>query len=535
MKTKILSFIIALLCVLHVSVANNISVTGTSLTGQVAASDYTNVQFNISWENSWRMATGVAPDNWDAAWVFVKYKVVGGGTCTVTGEWKHATLSSAVADYSVVTDNGVAATFKPAPDGVGVFIHRSGDGNGNINWQSVKLRWNYGANGLADDCQVTFKVMAVEMVYVPGGGYLLGDGSNTPTRFESGVSGAPFQVTTAMETQQWILGGGTSGSLGNNNGGSTYNEDFNDATAITFNNPDYPKGTKSFYCMKYETSNEQYLEFLNTLTATQQGVMYNPGGRGAIVSQIPSVNGNPRVYACNLDGDANFNEANDGQYIACNVGDGVRALAYLDWAGLRPMTELEYEKACRGNATPFANEYAWGGTAIAGSIGGITNSGASNEYVSNPSTSTNGNAIYNGTSTNPLRCGIFATGTTTRTTAGATYFGIMEMSGNLDENCVSIGNVAGRSYTANHGDGFLTSGGYANVNYWPGVKGATYNYNIGIPNSTFTVGGTGAIYVAGLGARGGSIITSFQYLTISQRVTINGYSGGNGCRGVRTE
>ena len=37
---------------------------------------------------------------------------------------------------------------------------------------------------------------------------------------------------------------------------------------------------------------------------------------------------------------------------------------YLDWAGLRPMTELEYEKICRGPSAPVAGEYAWGSTTI---------------------------------------------------------------------------------------------------------------------------------------------------------------------------
>ncbi|MCS7153885.1 MAG: hypothetical protein NZ989_08070, partial [Bacteroidia bacterium] len=33
-------------------------------------------------------------------------------------------------------------------------------------------------------------------------------------------------------------------------------------------------------------------------------------------------------------------------------------LSYLDWAGLSPMTEFEYEKACRGPNIPIAGEYA---------------------------------------------------------------------------------------------------------------------------------------------------------------------------------
>ena len=52
--------------------ANNIEVNNISLTGQNTTSDFTLVQFYLSWENSWRISVG--PANWDAAWVFVKYR-----------------------------------------------------------------------------------------------------------------------------------------------------------------------------------------------------------------------------------------------------------------------------------------------------------------------------------------------------------------------------------------------------------------------------------------------------------------------------
>jgi hypothetical protein len=39
--------------------------------------------------------------------------------------------------------------------------------------------------------------------------------------------------------------------------------------------------------------------------------------------------------------------------------DGVpRALRYLAWAGLRPMTELQFEKACRGVERGVPGEFA---------------------------------------------------------------------------------------------------------------------------------------------------------------------------------
>jgi hypothetical protein len=59
--------------------ANNIAVSNASIVGQNTtagvnnAANFSLVKFDLSWENSWRTATG--PSNWDAAWVFVKFRV----------------------------------------------------------------------------------------------------------------------------------------------------------------------------------------------------------------------------------------------------------------------------------------------------------------------------------------------------------------------------------------------------------------------------------------------------------------------------
>jgi hypothetical protein len=47
----------------------------------------------------------------------------------------------------------------------------------------------------------------------------------------------------------------------------------------------------------------------------------------------------------------------------------------------------------------------------------------------------------------PLRCGFAATPFTNKIQAGASYYGIMEMAGNLTERCISAGSPEGRAYT----------------------------------------------------------------------------------------
>ena len=60
------------------TVANNVQVTNVELIGQntTAGADhpanFTMIQFDVDWENSWRASV---PSSWDAAWVFAKFRV----------------------------------------------------------------------------------------------------------------------------------------------------------------------------------------------------------------------------------------------------------------------------------------------------------------------------------------------------------------------------------------------------------------------------------------------------------------------------
>ena len=149
-------------------------------------------------------------------------------------------------------------------------------------------------------------------------------------------------------------------------------------------------------------------------------------------------------------------------YVALNFMGWVDSSAYAAWSGLRPFTELEYEKACRGPLAPVADEYTWGTTGIA-QAEGISNENLVNETAANAEA----NAVCLNDTAGPLRVGCFATATSTRVAAGASYWGIMELSGNVTDRPVSVGNANGRLFTGLHGDGVLTSAGAALVTNWP--------------------------------------------------------------------
>ena len=440
--------------------ANNVEITGTSVSGN-------DITFNISWENSWY--ANVAPANWDAVWVFVKFQ-----DCN-TRLWAHTNLSTAAGDHSA----GSPLQVDTVADGKGVFIRRSSLGGGNIAATTITLRMT----GLGAG-PYNFKVFGIEMVNVPQGNFEIGDGTSAAT-FNS------INVTAASQS-----GGITSAAIGG--GGPTIPSTF-------------PMGYNSFYTMKYEISQLQYVEFLNSLTFSQQQsrVVLDPTSaagtyviygsyayRCGIVIETPGNNAAiPAVFGCDATNGV-INNVNDGQSGAMSYLSWADLAAYLDWAALRPMTELEFEKICRGTMPRVAGEYPWGDTNI---------NAYNSTTVLNPlqptevaNTVLNGRCAYALGSASPiygsLKVGVFATASSGRSSAGASYYGAMEMGGNLAERTISVANASGVAFNGTLGDGTLTPIGNANQATWPSVTTAT-----------------------GVGQRGGEYISPAIYVRTSDR------------------
>jgi formylglycine-generating enzyme required for sulfatase activity len=298
-----------LFCSALLSNANNLQLTGTSVSG-------TNISFNISWENSWN--TNVAPSNWDAVWVFVKYQ-----DCA-TRQWYHASIAT--------TGNSAASPLQVdlVSDAKGVFLRRSALGGGNISSTAVTLNLNIPAG------TYNYKVFGVEMVNIPQGDFQIGDGVSTST----------YNSITVNATSQ------SSGISAASIGGASVN------IPATF-----PVGYNSFYSMKYEITQEQYVEFLNTLTYDQQkertpidpiaangSAVFTTGNQyrnGIILLTSGNNNTLPGVFACDATAGVE-NNVDDGQNIAMNWMSWADLVAYLDWAALRPMTELELQENILG-------------------------------------------------------------------------------------------------------------------------------------------------------------------------------------------
>ncbi len=449
--------------------ANNIQITNV-----IVVPTNNTIKFNLSWENGWR---STVLNNWDAAWVFFKYK-------NPSGNWTHLNLTNT----GNVIPGGFSATV--SADFIGVMLFRSTAGNGLTTLTNVELGIaSAQASGLFD-----INAFAIEMVNVPSGSYYAGDGTSTNSFTINQITGA--------------IGAGS--------------EIYDPITAQTISFQNSPNGAFGFYCMKYELSQGGYRDFLNTLTYTQQiahmapapsaatgtYVLYNLNRNSIKIKTAGIASVTPAIIGCDADNDGIFDETNDGENIACNFLNWVDHAAYLDWAGLFPLNELQYEKSARGILLPVGGEYVWGNIQITASIFTIANPNQASEIVSNSSAAL-GNANYNNTYPNapyigPIRNGVFATLTSNRITSGGSFYGIMEMSGNLHERVIRLSSFGSLDFDYTS-DGVLTSDGFCNSMNWPGTG----------PSGLTPVNGSSS--AGRLMYRGGSWLTPSDRLRSSDR------------------
>ncbi len=507
--------VLLVLCTIAGLKANNIRVDGkTRVTGFVG--DTAVIEVNLLWDNSWR-----DDFNWDAAWVFFKFKKRG-----LENPWQHAYLSSSghVLSASAGNEGGGYSYMVGANGGKvnGVYVMRNSISEGNVSVR-LQVKWPLTGTGLTKSDfgdaldKIYVAVHAIEMVYIPYGAYYLGDASS----YKSFTIGDTAAVVIDSENALTLAAKNRMPNV-----------------SLTAS---YPKGYAGFYIMKYETSQEQYVEFLNSLTLEQQkarvannnfstmkkgdyvfGELKTPSCRNGIAFVEQKQPDAPVVFGNNLNPGNDFFSTDDGQTLACNYMSVEDMTAYCSWSGLRPMSELEYEKACRRfyPQLPDKGEYAWNTNSGVNRLSGLyelSYQGDQREqavsYMKNVNSGTT-NSI-NG----PVRCGLFATSATNQTQAGATYWGVMEMSGNLKELCANV------NYTTLNGGSCGT--GVYNANLWDktankyGVRGGGFssadsslrtsdrtevmNYFTAITQRDSTVGFRGVYSLSGIKIDGGTI------------------------------
>ncbi len=328
------------------------------------------VAFDIAWTNSWRWG-----NFFDAAWVFFKVKPEG------ATEWQHLRLAAdnvlSPTGYSQEKDGTPLEFVVPGGDEgfTGLIVRRAGDGLGLVNARRVTAVWDLAATkGVTQDSagKAQIRAVGIELVYIPEGAFYVGRGNGPMAPYAGkGYGGMeinwlykhngrpsntavplPFKfnigdlyiwgvgVTKAdpppyrIESEAAIATGKKKGALW---AVDMAPEDGGEISAA------FPKGYAAFYSMKhaYPTA-AQYAEFLNTLTEAQAKPRFYENGHGMAIKRS-GVSPNFTYSAPDPDAKTPWMSFTDGAIFAA-------------WAGLRPMTELEFEKICRGPRPAIPND-----------------------------------------------------------------------------------------------------------------------------------------------------------------------------------
>lgn len=468
------------------------------------------------------------------------------------GKWCHATMSA----------SGMSPAGFTAPPGYEIIVPEDKTGfffrlgparsassaqtvtTSNYTDGAVRFTWDYGAamdwQGFStfDASRVKFRLYAIEMVYIPESSFIAGDATSSAAgatygfQYGTASTASPptflkfsgWPITTENLFNTAYVGAGVGPGTGPYYYYTTTGASGETATGGISTVPsEYPKGYKAFYLMKDEISQGQYRDFLNTLqsaeyffrcagaqTAATTGKFCDSAGTSTttlyrqgvryISSTASTAAGS--AFACAMSSANGVNGSDDGEWVAMNDLSWMDLAAYLDWAGLRPITELEFEKAARGPLAPTPNDYPWGTT---------ENPSPTSTYTALNSSAETGDgrrAEYDGSAgTWPIRVGSFAISASApveRGLAGAGYYGNLDLAGNVWEMTVNVGTLKGLGFQGSHGDGSLSMDGRgaADNNDWPG----------------FAVGvGVGGLPSGGVGMRGGSWNTTMAPLQISNR------------------
>jgi len=405
---------------------NYMLIQNVAMTGENTAAKTVQVQFDISWENSW-----LDEVNFDAAWVFVKYK-------DTNGDWHHATINTDGYSNGSGTLNQIDVT----EDKVGAFFRTRYYGGGNFDADNVQLQWAYGSDGLSDINGIEIRVFAIEMVYVPEGDFNCSPyitRNNSEKTFLAPGANAPVINSRLSPVLTY---NGDSLRIKGNAGIDTDNDGVVDNTT-------FPTGYFPFYCFKYELTEQQYADFLNTLSPSQ---IANLGIAGTNISLIND------AYVSTTPNKV------------CSGVNAKRFFAYADWCGLRPMTYLEHNKACYGPEYLYNNnnnQYNNPWNSSSSSIGYPTNQENGEETTNN---------IYINYSNYLLRAGIFAAGVNAshgnnaRRYSGGSYYGIMDMNGSRH----SLMWWPLGTFSNVNGNGVLSSSGYTDEDSWSNTN-ANFN------------------------------------------------------------
>ncbi len=457
------------------------------------------IKVEIKWEKSWKNDL-----NCDGVWLFGKYKAQ-------DGIWRHIDLKSASLnqfDYTDQTPKGSDVGKEKADSEIGMWIPKEKKGafiyrlagSGKLHIEDIILDWNHDNIDLHNGAEI--KIMGIEMVYIPKGEHYIGDPKGEKSGLKNCFFTYPDKGAYLVKSEDELL-------LAKKEGALYCNQDspFSREEAPFIIPKEFPKGYKAFWYMKYSLTSQQFLDFLNLLTRKQQ--------QSQVLSDISS--DEIENYYVMTDTSTEYERQaiiamkrgngtkkpvkfyTNAPQRACNALSWSDLTAFAAWSGLRPATELEYEKAARGTAEPVSCEFAWGTTRI-GRVEMFSGADGSGKEIKLPETGIVncnfgcGIAPFereilkeprNPGFIGPVSVGLFSNssheGVDEREDSGASFYGVMELSGNLWKQCVTVGRTEGRKYIGTYGSGELDEEGFATNSDWPdrtgegaGVRGGVF-------------------------------------------------------------
>lgn len=396
------------------ALANDLRVE-TGAVERAAGSGGLRVPAKVSWKNAWRNAR-----NHDAVWLFVKVR---GGP---NAPWRHARLLPASRSAST------PVACEASADKIGIFCRPAATHRGDLSGDVVleidpsSLPENMRSSGTLEA-----RVFGIEMVYVPDGPFSVGDRDTASVAHSAfyrsmagGGHGGPFRITSEAE----IRVAAEDGALYYRANLAQYEGDRGGPIPAEF-----PKGTRAFYIMKYEVLQGQYAGFLNGISHYAASFRAPFAGIGYYDER-----GTIRIEG--------------GAYVASKPNRPANSMSwddgttFADWAGLRPMTELEFTKAARGPVDSIGTDYPWGTSSRAGLLRRV---GADDDLLQTGAADES--RLTDGT----------------RDALGASYWWVMDLAGSVWERAVTVGHPRGRAFRGTHGDGMIRDYGMPTNEDWP--------------------------------------------------------------------
>lgn len=275
---------------------------------------------------------------------------------------------------------------------------------------------------------------------------------------------------------------------------------------------------RSFFLMKYELSQRQFIWCFNQFPKELQLTLIPElQGKAAGDMAFPAFTNNRNgLFVESVSAETGITLETQFPFVSMSGLTPRLLSACLAWLGLRPMTELEYEWACRGPLKPIAKEAAWGTNRVMDGNDLTDSLLDAEKFVERPSDSLVGLANFAKPAgeaylQGPSRSGACQSIKNERVANGMGYYGHADLSGNLWELCLKASSKSAfeGSYLANQtsiepwgaNDEFIVRGGawlslvFDDIRY-PfrdiAVSDRFYwNYDLTIPRPT--IGGRGVI------------------------------------------